>query len=311
MSRARRLTRAVGVVVAMMAGLGVVLPAQTFRSSVDAVTVDVLVTRRGQPVTDLTAADFTLRDNGVEQRIESLELDEVPITLLLVLDVSGSVGGAGLGQLRAAAREAGEALRPDDRVGLVTFSDRVRLGLDPASAAEELPAALARVRAGGATALYDATFTGLTLRERTGDRTVMLVFSDGDDTASWLDPRDVLGVARRSDVVVYGVAVDRGQTDSFVDQARLSRIREWFPQEPEIFRQAYLHWLVSDTGGSLQVSSDLGRLREMFAQVVSEFRSRYVLTYSPRGVSETGWHALEVAVEGRGLQVTARRGYLR
>jgi len=310
-SRARRLTRAVGVVVAMMAGLGVVLPAQTFRSSVDAVTVDVLVTRRGQPVTDLTAADFTLRDNGVEQRIESLELDEVPITLLLVLDVSGSVGGAGLGQLRAAAREAGEALRPDDRVGLVTFSDRVRLGLDPASAAEELPAALARVRAGGATALYDATFTGLTLRERTGDRTVMLVFSDGDDTASWLDPRDVLGVARRSDVVVYGVAVDRGQTDSFVDQARLSRIREWFPQEPEIFRQAYLHWLVSDTGGSLQVSSDLGRLREMFAQVVSEFRSRYVLTYSPRGVSETGWHALEVAVEGRGLQVTARRGYLR
>ncbi len=297
--------------VALSLGLVASLPAQTFRSAVDAVSVDVLVTRRGQPVTDLTVADFTLRDSGVEQQIQSLELDEVPITLLLVLDVSGSVGGRGLEQLRAAAGAAGEALRPDDRVGLVTFSDRVRFGLDPSSSADALPTALTRVRAGGATALYDATFTGLTLRERTGARTLMLVFSDGDDTASWLDPREVLDVAQRSDVVVYGVAFDRGPSDSFVTRERQAWIQEWFPLEPDLFRRAYLSRLVSDTGGSLQVSSDLGRLREMFARVVSEFRSRYVLTYVPRGVSDTGWHELEVAVEGRGLEVTARRGYLR
>ena len=68
---------------------------------------------------------------------------------------------------------------------------------------------------------------------------------------------------------------------------------------------------MSDTGGSLQISNDLGRLRELFARVISEFRSRYVLTYAPSGVGDSGWHALEVAVEGRGLQVTARRGYRR
>ena len=302
-----------GCAVAVALVLSLVSPAaaQTFRSAVDAVSVDVLVTRRGEPVTDLTLADFALEDNGVEQRIQSLELDEVPITLLLVLDVSGSVGGRGLEQLKVAARAAGEALRSDDRVGLVTFSDRVRLGLDPSASADALPAALSRVRAGGATALYDATFAGLTLRERTEGRTLMLVFSDGDDTASWLDPRDVLDVAHRSDVVVYGVVLDRGPSDSFVTRERQAWVREWFPLEPDLFRRAYLGRLVSDTGGSLQISNDLGGLRELFARVISEFRSRYVLTYAPSGVGDSGWHALEVAVEGRGLQVTARRGYLR
>ena len=299
------------VAVALVLGLVVPAAAQTFRSAVDAVSVDVLVTRRGEPVTDLSLADFALEDNGVEQRIQSLELDEVPITLLLVLDVSGSVGGRGLEQLKVAARAAGEALRSDDRVGLVTFSDRVRLGLEPSASADELPAALSRVRAGGATALYDATFTGLTLRERTEGRTLMLVFSDGDDTASWLDPRDVVDVAQRSDVVVYGVVLDRGPSDSFVTRERQTWVREWFPLEPDLFRRAYLGRLVSDTGGSLQISNDLGRLRELFARVISEFRSRYVLTYAPSGVGDSGWHALEVAVEGRGLQVTARRGYRR
>ena len=284
---------------------------QTFRSGVDAVAVDVLVTRRGQPVTGLTADDFTLLDDDVPQQIDSVLLEEVPITLLLVLDTSGSVGGAPLTQLRAAAVAASEALRPDDRVGLVTFSDKLRMVVEPPSLPSRLPDALRRVRAGGATALYDATFAALTLREQSVGRHLMLVFSDGDDTASWLDPRDVLTTAQRSDVVVYGVILDRAARVSRLDQQGRLSARRWFPSEPHLFRRQFLPLLVEDTGGSLFVAEDIERLRAAFSRVVSEFRSRYLLTYSPAGVGSTGWHELEVRVEGRGRNVQARRGYLR
>lgn len=294
----------------LLTGAAASLPAQTFRSGVDAVSVDVLVTRDGRPVAGLTADDFTLLDNGVEQRIDTLLFDEVPITLLLALDVSGSVGGAGLEQLRAAVRAAGESLRPDDRVGLLTFSDRIRLALEPPSSADRLAAALGRVRAGGATALYDATFTALALREQTVGRMVVLLFSDGDDTASWLDPRDVFDMAQRSDVVVYGVTLDRGGPDTLITRQGRELARQWFTLEPEIFRREFLWRLVGDTGGSLEMSDDLERLRDTFARVVHEFRSRYLLGYSPSGVATDGWHDLEVRVDGGG-EVTARRGYLR
>ena len=287
---------------------------QTFRSGVDAVAVDVLVTRGGRPVTGLTADDFTVLDNGAPQQIDAVLLDEVPITLLLVLDTSGSVRGAPLVRLLAAAQAAADALRPDDRVGLVTFSHNVRMALEPPAAAASLPDALRRVRADGATALYDATFAAFALRERTVGRTLILVFSDGDDTASWLDPRAVLDTAQRSDVVVYGVSLDRVTSDNRLD--RLNRqggttARRWFPTEPQLFGRQYLPLLVEETGGAVFVAEDIGRLRAAFSRVVTEFRSRYLLTYSPTGVQSAGWHALEVRVVGRGRAVQARRGYLR
>ena len=143
-----------------VAGLSVTLPAQTFRSGVDAVMVDVLVTRGGRPVDGLSADDFTVTDNGVRQRIETVLLEDAPITLLLVLDISGSVGGSGLDRLRAAALAAGDALGPDDRVGLVTFSDTVHLAVEPPAPPEQLPLAVGRVRAGGATAEGDRWAAG-------------------------------------------------------------------------------------------------------------------------------------------------------
>lgn len=283
---------------------------QTFRSGVDAVAVDVLVTRGREAVSGLTADDFTLLDNGVPQEVAVVLVEEVPVTLLLVLDTSGSVRGAPLRQLRAAAEAAGEALGPDDRVGLVTFSDKLRLAVAPAPPAG-LPDALDRVRAGGATALYDAVFAALALRERTAGRTVALVFSDGYDTASWLDPRDVLDAARRSDIVVYGVRHDHLAREGWQPREGRGRANRWFADEPHLFGREYLGRLAADTGGSVYVAADLDRLREVFSRVVAEFRSRYLLTYTPQGVDAGGWHELEVRVRGRGRRVQARRGYLR
>ena len=69
--------------------------------------------------------------------------------------------------------------------------------------------------------------------------------------------------------------------------------------------------LVEDTGGSVFVAQDVGRLQVAFARVVNEFRSRYLLTYAPTGVESAGWHELNVRVGGRGRDVQARRGYFR
>lgn len=283
---------------------------QTFRSGVDAVAVDVLVTRGREAVPGLTADDFTLLDNGVRQEVAAVLVEEVPVTLLLVLDTSGSVRGTPLRRLRAAAAAAGEALGPGDRVGLVTFSDKLRLAVEPAPPAG-LADALDRVRAGGATALYDAVFAALVLRERTAGRTVALVFSDGYDTASWLEPLDVLDAARRSDVVVYGVRHEHLAREGWQPRERRGRAGGRFAAEPQLFGREFLGRLAADTGGSVYVAADLDRLREVFARVVSEFRSRYVLTYTPQGVDAGGWHELEVRVRGRGRRVQARRGYLR
>ena len=285
--------------------------AQTFTSGVEAVAVDVLVTRGGQPVTGLTADDFIVLDNGVPQQIESVLLDEVPITILLVLDTSGSVRGAPLVQLRAAVEAAAEALRPDDQVGLVTFSHNVRMVVEPPSPRSSLPDALGRLRAGGATALYDATFAAYALRERTVGRTLVLVFSDGDDTASWIDPRAVLDTAQRSDVVVYGVSLDPITPNNRMDRQGRMTARRWFSTEPQLFGREYLPVLVEETGGAVFVAEDIGQLSAAFSRVVTEFRSRYLLTYSPIEVQAAGWHALEVRVAGRGRSVQARRGYVR
>ncbi len=288
-----------------------VVEGQSFTTTVDAVAVDVLVTRGGRPVGGLTAEDFSLRDNGVLQRIESVQLEEVPITLLLVLDTSGSVRGAPLVELRAAAQAAAAALRPADRVGLVTFSDKLRMVVEPPASGSSLPDALGHIRASGATALYDATFAALALREQTVGRTLVLVFSDGYDTVSWLDPRDVLSAAQRSDVVVYGVHLDHVTRDSWWDLRGRDVARRWFPTEPHLFGNRFLPQLVEDTGGSIFVAEDVGELRDRFSQVVNEFRSRYLLTYAPVGVEPTGWHELDVQVDGRGRRAQARRGYLR
>ncbi len=283
---------------------------QVFKLAVDGVAVDVLVTRGGRPVADLTAADFVLRDNGVEQRIESVMLEDVPITLLMAIDTSGSVHGELLAQLKSAAKAAASALRPVDRVGLLAFSHGLRLLVPPPVVASEVVGYVDALEAGGDTSVYDATFAALTMRERAPGRTLVLVFSDGDDTASWLDPRDVVAAAQRSDVVVHAVVVERSLPRGNAALSRTAVARRLFDYEPHLFAGVFLSRLVEDTGGSLHQASSAG-LSSVFVRVVNEFRSRYVLTYTPQGVSSQGWHALDVNVRFQRADVQARRGYLR
>lgn len=293
------MTRAVLPVLAIALGAATALAQQTtFKVSVDLVSVDVLVSARGVPIPDLTAADFQLVDNNVPQKIESISsagpttasmaLRRVPLDVVLVFDVSGSVAGDKLAQLVEAGKAVLAALRPDDRAALVTFSHRaaVRHPLTPDVAPVSREVERLFLSAGGRTSLFDALYTGLSLRRASDTRALVLVFSDGRDNSSWLSSTQLSQVVRESDVVVYAVGLDDGV------KGDLKEIAE-------------------ETGGTALVAQSTKELKTLFARIVREMQARYVLNYYPAGVTERGWHAIQVRVPGRRAEVVARRGYWR
>ena len=281
-----------------------------FRSGAEVVLVDVEVTRNGRPVTGLTAADFELTDSGVRQAVQAASLADRPLGIVLALDVSASVRGEPLEHLKQAAVRAIDALRPDDEFALLTFSQRVALASDWTKDRATLRAAVGTLSGSGLTALYDAVFASMALRERARGRTVVIVFSDGYDTASWLEGPAVIQAARRSDIVVYAVfaGMELSAPRTFND-ARF--LRYAFEAEPGLFRFGFLDELTSDTGGELIHVGSSRDLSLVFARIVERFRTRYVVTYTPTGVPAPGWHPIEVKLKEKEGTIRARRGYTR
>jgi Ca-activated chloride channel homolog len=261
----------------------------TFSARVEQVRIDALVAEDGRPILGLTAVDFEVFDNGVPQSIEHVSVDAIPIRLVLVLDMSDSVAGNLLSDLRLAGRAALAGLRAGDQSGLITFSDSVSLAVpltgDLAQVTTELDAATPL----GGTALIDAAYSAMWVGEPNPGRGVLIVFSDGLDTSSWLPPERVLQAAKRSDTVVYGVSTHGQQGNTFLTE------------------------LCEVTGGRVFDVSSGTSLQATFASILQEFRLRYVISYSPRGVAKPGWHKLELRVRGafgRRVRVSARSGYL-
>jgi Ca-activated chloride channel family protein len=283
---------------------------QTFKAIVDAVRVDALVVRDRQPVVGLQASDFELLDNGVVQEIDSIGLGDVPVSILVVLDTSQSVAGNTLEKLKEAAAAALGTLEPGDRAALVTFSNEVRLRAAWSENVAGARQALGAVVAGGGTSLFDATFASLELRDDApGHRRLLLLFSDGDDTASWLPESAAIKKAERTDVVVYSVVLGGAPWRPATLMYR-SGIRLFDTPEPSWQGDSFARELAEATGGQMFTAGSTGDLREAFVRIVNEFRTRYLLTYTPRGVDTRGWHQISVRVKGGGT-VTARRGYFR
>ncbi|MGB2715048.1 MAG: VWA domain-containing protein [Vicinamibacterales bacterium] len=281
---------------------------QTFRSGVVAVRVDVLVMDGNTPLGGLGAGDFELRDSGVVQRIDSVGLEDVPLNVVLTLDVSASVAGEPLEHLKVAARAAVRLLRPEDRVALVTFNDYVTLGSDWTSDPASVAKAIDATQAAGATALHDAAYTALTLRNPRPARALALLFSDGYDTASWLPGVNVLDIAKRNEVVVYVVEFERGGSHPGYRMDYHSGLQTGVERGST---GQFLPALSEETGGRRMPADRLDRLQDTFVQIIKEFRTRYLLTYTPRGVEGNGWHTIEVKLKGKRGTVVARRGYLK
>jgi VWFA-related protein len=257
--------------------------AQTvFRTGVEVVQLDVSVMRGGQPVQGLTSRNFVLTDSGITQQVDSVTLDRLPLNVTLVLDVSQSLSGARLAPLVQAGQELTRALRADDQAALVTFSHEIHLRVPMTNDMEDVRTGLGYLTGFGSTALRDAVYLAIQLRPPDRTRSLILLFTDGRDTASWLTEEDVLKSVRRAGTVIHIVRVE---SDGFLDRlAAASGGRTWSP------------------------TSDR-QLRELFTRALEEMRARYLLTYTPRGVNNPGWHEIKVELsDGRG-DITARPGY--
>jgi VWFA-related protein len=283
-----------------------------FRSGVDAVRVDVLVTDGRRPVAGLTTDDFEIRDSGVVQTIEAVAIADIPISMMVALDLSQSVKGDTLDQLKKGVDAALAALEPRDRAALVTFSSDVRLRRDWTGDVETLRATVGGLGAAGGTSLWDAAFTALTFRDPTPTvRRLVLVFSDGDDTSSWLPRGSVVDKARRTDAVVYSVEMTSGRAAGRRLLHYRSGVELAASDRTAWIESPFLEDLAEATGGDTYKTTNSGDLRQAFTRILTEFRTRYLLTYSPQGVDKTGWHPIEVKLKNKKGKVTARRGYLR
>jgi Ca-activated chloride channel family protein len=258
----------------------------TFSSKVEAVRVDVLVTEDGKPVRGLRAADFEVFDNGVRQTVDFASFEQLPANVVFTFDLSSSIIGERLDNLREASRTVLDGLKSGDQAALVMFNTTVVVGPGLTDRAGLVQVAIDRAQPTGDTSLVDASFAGMMVAESGVGRGLVIVFSDGLDTSSWLRPKAVLDVAKRSDAVVYAVSAGLGS------------------------RAEFLGDLTEQTGGRLfRIESTRG-LSDVFLEVLNEFRQRYLLSYSPAGVSAEGWHTLTVRVKGRNATVKARPGYL-
>ncbi len=281
---------------------------QQFRSGVEVVTVDVLVTQGGRALSGLRANDFELRDNGIVQEIDSVTVDETPVSMLLALDTSNSVEGATLSHLKRAAIAAVDSLTTRDRAAIVTFADAVTLRADWSPPSTAMRNAITAAAARGATSLYDAAYAALTLKDNLpGRRSFVLLFSDGGDTSSWLPARALMERARRSDAVVYVVTRRPPRPDVRLEYR--SGIELWTENTASQSARPAMLEVANITGGHISIAERADELSDLFSAIVMQFRSRYVLTYRPQRVVAGGWHTIDLRLKSGKATITARRGY--
>jgi VWFA-related protein len=272
-----------------------------FELEVRTVYLDVFVTRKGEPLSGLGVENFEVFDRGVRQRVELLDIAEVPTSALLILDTSASLVGRRLSDLQKAGHAFLDGLSDKDEAGLLTFSHRLRLLKGPVKNFDSVHRALDGAEAGGWTALYDALFAGLKLLEVSEGRPLIVLFTDGLDNMSWIKERDALDLIRESEAVIYVVGVRPRYRWWVSSLAAASPQRTSVPRFPRKVAEL--------TGGRLVYADSSSKLIEAFLSIHSEMRTRYLLTYTPQGVPEPGWHELEVKVRNLDADVRSRPGY--
>jgi VWFA-related protein len=245
----------------------------------------VLVSDGRQPVLGLQASDFEILDSGVAQKVDLVSFEQLPLNVVLALDLSDSVAGDRLMHLQQAGRAVVDALKPDDALALVTFSDAVIVRTPLTHDLARARAALVAPAETGQTSVIDASYAAMALGGADIGRALVIVFSDGADTSSFLKPEAVIATARRSEAVVYAVSVGESGSAKF------------------------LRDLAEATGGRQLAVESTRRLSETLLSILDEFRHRYLISFTPTGVAKDGWHRLEVKVKNRRVAVRARPGY--
>ena len=263
--------------------------------------VNVLVTvrdRQGQLVKGLAQDDFMLEDEGRTQTVRyfSPQSDQ-PLTLGLLVDVSGSQRTVLAEQRRASRQFLDKVLRKDDRAFLLAFDRQVQL-----IEGFTLPELDASANRAGGTALYDAIVFAARRIASAAGRKALIVLSDGYDTSSAASLSAAVETAQRADALVYSIRfLDRGV---FAFEVPASQGGSPVPREG---RKA-LERIARETGGAFFDLTNAESLQKIYSRIEDELRNQYSLGFTPvKG--RPGYRKLRVSVKRKGLTVQARDGY--
>lgn len=264
--------------------------AYTEKVDVDVVQVTATVTdNAGRFVRGLTRQDFRLQEDGVAQTLTTFISENVPLEIIVAVDVSGSMTDA-MPKVKESVKRFLTAIRPTDRVTLLGFNDSVFTLARPTVDLAARLKAVDRLAPWGGTALYDVVVQAFDLLGRQTGRRALVVFTDGED----LNSRVPIEVAERrleaSDAVLYPIGQGRAP--------RLANLR------------TILERLAKKSGGRAFFGDSVDKLDAVFAAILEELSNQYLLGYVPRDLVRDGrWRTLRVEVPGKGLNVRARQGY--
>jgi Ca-activated chloride channel family protein len=249
-------------------------------------------------VPDLVREDFEVYDNGKLQALTNFDNQATPITVVVMLDTSGSMTLA-LDMVKQAAEEFLLRLLPADRAKVGAFNDKLQVkpepGLPFSDNRDQLIRYLSDLDFGYPTRLFDAVDYSITQLETVEGRKVVLVFTDGEDNASKVDAGDVNVRARALEVMIYSVGLEN---DYFNGSQRV---------RTSVDRG--LRRLSDDTGGGFFHLKKKDELGPTFTRIAQELHSQYVLGFSPETL-DGKVHKLEVRVKRPGLTARARRSYV-
>jgi Ca-activated chloride channel family protein len=265
---------------------------QVFRSGVDLVYITATVAdSHGRFIGGLTKEDFTIFDDGQPQEIVSFTSERVPISLGILLDVSGSMTPPKLAAARAAINRFNfDLIDKDDELFLATFSIRTFLRQSWTKDRDTIRRALTRVQTGPGTAIYDAVRSVLPIAA-TGmyDKKALLIVSDGDDLNSRTSLKQLQELIRGSEVLVYALGVEADGEK--VDARRLRKITD-------------------DTGGRTEIVKGFKNLDTATANLAQELNQQYLIAYTTPHERDGHSHAIKVQVKKRGVTVRSRSGYV-
>jgi Ca-activated chloride channel family protein len=272
---------------------------QKIRVSTESVPVYVTVTDTDKRIVpDLVLDDFEVLDNGKPQVVNVFENRPVPITVVVMIDTSGSMTLA-LDLVKQAAEEFLIRLLPEDKAKVGAFNDKIQVkpetGLPFSNNRDQLIRSLQDLDFGYPTRLYDAVDFGISELKNVDGRKVVLVFTDGADTASRLGSGDVTERSRTEEVMVYSVGMENEYMNGN-QRVRTSPDRG-------------LRRLSDETGGGFFMLKKKDELGPTFTRIAQELHNQYVMGFTPETL-DNKVHKLEVRLKRPGMTARARKSYV-
>jgi Ca-activated chloride channel family protein len=266
----------------------------------------------GRAIAGLTAKDFTVTEDGVERAVRDVQPVTAPFNLILVLDVSGSVEER-IDFIRKAALAFLNTASPQDRIAIISFRDDVQLVSDFTTDRHLLSERIKDIQAGGATSLYDALGYALvdTLKPLKGERTGIVVLSDGDDNRSFLSFQSVVDTVYETGAIIYPLyipsglmpAADAPGAETTLDPTR-SRFLELTSRADEEGRK-----LAEISGGTYYPITRLDQLQKAYDDVAAQLRTAYTITYESSAAARANSRVrVRVARDGAAVRLSPAVG---